>query len=305
VLCSYAAEATEIEKESRKIGATVITVDASSVNVLPNLRTTTILDGSAFYRETDTPAKRNLGLAVTWLAGWDRVFFLDDDIEDVRADDVMRAAALLDRYDVVGLNNNGFADNSVVCHANRDTGGDQGTFIGAGAMIFRGSRATSFFPDVYNEDWFFLLDGHKLTRCAVYGSFAQARFDPYLNRDRAGTQELGDCLAEGIFALLDDGLTVDAANRPFWREFLVDRGRLIETLLKRLPAADDLPAVRREQIATALRAARTSLSKITPDLCCNYLAAWRNDRYAWRIWIEARPRGLPVDEALSYLGIKY
>jgi hypothetical protein len=305
VLCSHAARAHEVTALAAGAGVTVLPIDSPAHSPLPELETWQRLADDPDRRRTDTPRKRNFGLALTWMAGWDRVLFLDDDIDIKDADDVRRAAALLNRYDVVGLENTGFADNSVVCHAHRDTGGRQGTFIGAGAMLFRGSRATSFFPDIYNEDWFFLLDEQRITACAVHGTFSQARFDPYLTRDRAKTQEFGDCLAEGLFALLDDHKTLDAAaDAQFWRDFLADRHEFISSILRRLDAAPGISVIRRTQMAEAMYAARSSLQQITPEHCVDHLKAWNADQLTWRTWIEDLPRGLPVEDALRRLGVR-
>jgi hypothetical protein len=308
VLCSHDADTAAVHRATRVSNAAVIAVDVREVDALPAFHTSAVLAGTPFARRTDTSMKRNLGLALARMTGWQRILFLDDDISGVDAGAVMGGASLLAGNGVagggvVGLDNVGWADNSVVCHANRDTGGPQGTFVGAGAMLVAGSRATSFFPDIYNEDWFFLLDGERLVDVAVHGEFAQARFDPYVNPSRAGKEEFGDCLAEGIFALLDDGLTVAAANRPFWRDFLADRDSFIETVLRRLPSAPGLSAFRRTQIAAALREARASLSQITPDFCCTYLAAWRRDQRRWQEWVDGLPQGLPIDKALLHLGL--
>ena len=205
-------------------------------------------------------------------------------------------------FTVVGLDNKGFADNSVVCHANRDTGGRQGTFIGAGAMLFRGERATSFFPHIYNEDWFFLLDGDHLTRCAVHGEFKQDVFNPYGDRARAASQEFGDCLAEGLFALLDDNRSLADASLRFWADFLAYRGTFISRAQSRLAGAPGIHPVRRSQIGNSLKAAYDSLEEITPGYCVEYLDAWRRDSQRWRAWVEKLPRDLSVDEARLYLG---
>jgi hypothetical protein len=302
VLCSHQAVAADVRAAGREAGTTVYPVDMRTVHTLPGLLTTALLADTPFRYRRDTPAKRNLGLAVAHMAGWQRILALDDDIHDLGVDTVERAATLLDQYDVVGMDNVGFPDNSVVCHAIRDTGGEQGTFIGSGAMLYPGARTASFFPEVYNEDWFFLLDSAELAKCAVSGKFAQAKFDPYANPTRAGAEEFGDCLAEGVFALLEAGLTTADGDHAFWAMFLADRARIIEDLLQRLPRRD-LSAFRRQQIAAALRAARASLDLITPTLCFNYLAAWRRDRDIWREWVGSLPRGRTVDEALAHLGI--
>ncbi|MFG1606183.1 hypothetical protein [Actinoplanes sp. NPDC049265] len=298
VLCSYAARAPEVRS---RWGEHVRAVDVTAPTVLPPLLTTALLARTPFARANDTSPKRNLGLALTRMTGWERILFLDDDIEGVAAAEVMRAASLLDRYQVIGLENTGFPDNSVVCHAYRHVGALQGTFIGGGAMLTRGSRTTSLFPDVYNEDWLFLLDGDTITSCAVHGRFAQRAFDPYKNPVRAGSQEFGDVLGEGIFALLDAGLPLRSADRLFWTQFLGSRAALIQDILRRLPDIE-MSQFRRTQIVAALQAARTNLFKITPKLCTDYLAAWRHDRDRWRNWVEALPLNVSVDEGLKHLG---
>jgi glycosyltransferase involved in cell wall biosynthesis len=304
VLCSYDARTDEVLARTAGRGVTVLAVDSPPASPLPPLRTRELLAEGPFRRRTDTSGKRNFGLALAWMAGWQNILFLDDDIQITDAAEVRRAAALLGTYQVVGLDNTGFADNSVVCHAHRDTGGRQGTFIGAGAMLFRGSRATSFFPHIYNEDWFFLLDEERITACAVHGTFSQERFDPYVMKDRAKTQEFGDCLAEGLFALLDDHKTLDAAgSTAFWSDFLADRDRFISSILRRLDAAPGTSVIRRMQMAEALWAARASLQQITPERCVEYLTAWHADQRTWRAWIEGLPQGLPVEKALLHLGV--
>lgn len=111
----------------------------------------------------------------------------------------------------------------------------------------------------------------------VAGTFSQARFDPYVMKDRAKTQEFGDCLAEGLFALLDDRKTLDVAP--------------------------GISVIRRIQMAEALLAARASLRQITPEHCVAYLAAWHADRKAWREWIVGLPEGLSIEKALLHMGV--
>ncbi|GGK72093.1 hypothetical protein [Mangrovihabitans endophyticus] len=258
---------------------------------------------ASLKRRADTSTKRNIGLALGRMAGWERVLFLDDDIAGVSADELRGAAALLDRYDAVCLRNDGFFDNSVVCHANRDTGGSQGTFVGAGALLVPATRTTSFFPDIYNEDWFFLLAGDRLADLAVTGSYRQARYDPYANHDRARQEEFGDCLAEGIFALLDEGRSVADADLAYWRGFLARRMELITDILRRLPTAP-LAVPRRERMRAALHTSLRSVDQITPHLCVSYLRAWHRDRRNWADFLGGLPRGLPPDQALAHLGIK-
>jgi hypothetical protein len=302
VLCSLDARPDEVMADGAAAGVDVTAIESQLLERLPPFKTQRLLTDRPLRRHTDTPAKRNVGLALTWMAGWERVLFLDDDSEIQDASEVRRAAALLDRYEVVGLHNIGFLDNSVVCHANRDTGGEQGTFIGAGAMLFGRSRTTSFFTSVYNEDWFFLLDSTGLTSCAVYGTFSQSEFNPYAATERAATEEFGDCLAEGLFSLLDDCRTLTgAATLDFWEAFLANRRRFIDRILRRLDTKRGNGGFRRRQMAEALRAARATHQQFTSKDCVLYLEQWQVDKRMWRSWIEGLPVGLTIDDALAHL----
>jgi hypothetical protein len=299
-LCSWDADPRKIR--SADWGTTVFGVDVRPKTPLPDLLTTALLSDSRFARRSDTSLKRNLGLALTRLTGWEHVLFLDDDITKLDADLLERAASLLGAFGTVGLENIGYPDNSVVCHANRDTGSPQSAFVGAGALLFPGSRATSFFPDVYNEDWFFLLDSEQLVDVAVHGTFSQAQYDPYANPKRAGDEEFGDCLAEGLFALLDDGAQLGDADHRYWRRFLDQRRRLIEEIIGRARHRPREPA-RRARILASMNAARDSLADVSASLCVAYLDAWRRDRERWADYVNGLDARLTPVEALTHLGL--
>src|SRR5260370_12026888 len=165
---------------------------------LPELETSRLLTGTIFERRTTLSTKRNLALVLSHMLRWKRIIFLDDDIRVPNPSDLSRAASLLDAHTAVGLGIGGFPDNSMVCHAFRAGGGRQETFIGGGAMAIAMKRNRSFFPNVYNEDWVFLLDACKrLQPVATVGQVLQYPYDPY-RVDRARAEEVGAVLAEGI-----------------------------------------------------------------------------------------------------------
>ena len=159
-------------------------------------------------------------LVLSHMLRWKRVVFLDDDIHVPDPDDLSRAVSLLDTHTAVGLGIGGFPDNSVVCHAFREAGGWQDTFIGGGALAVEVKRNRSFFPNVYNEDWFFVLDAGKgLQSVATVGEVLQDPYDPYCP-ERARAEEFGDVLAEGTFWLLDQGRSASDGDLAHWRDFL-------------------------------------------------------------------------------------
>jgi glycosyltransferase involved in cell wall biosynthesis len=294
VLCSGQGSPARAAKMARGMGVEMLVVDVSAPprSLVPQFTTTRVVHSTEFVRHTDTSFKRNLGLLVSRVVGWERVAFLDDDITVPKPSDLDAAAGLVSEgYAAVGLKVGGFPDNSVVCHAHRETGGDQGTFIGGGALVIGRESMTSFFPTIYNEDWFFLLDDAGLRRSAVTGKVEQKPYDPFANEFRAQMEEFGDCLAEGVFALLDDdGGFEAAADQSYWSEFLHGRMALIDSILHRIRSRGrrDDEALRME---IALRAARKRCEAIPPSLCVRYLKALAQDRRTWAAHVETFPRG--------------
>jgi hypothetical protein len=297
---------TSADKAAQRFASDVnliaIDVPESERLRLPFWQTSRMLAGTVFARRTDLSAKRNLALLLGHLLGWARVLFLDDDITAVRPGDVRNASGLLDTYSAVGLQIGGFPDHSVVCHAYRQAGGRQQSFIGGGALAVELTRSRSFFPDIYNDDWFFLLDGDKRLRpSAMTGQVVQYPYDPFRNPDRARAEELGDVLAEGIFWLLDqDQLTVDA-DRGHWATFLDKRAQFIQGVLRMVQDDNTLDPHEKARRLAALKGSRGRLALITPELCEGYLQAWAADRQRWQRHLERLPTGLRLADALAML----
>jgi glycosyltransferase involved in cell wall biosynthesis len=288
LLCSQWSSHTGAAKLARDAGvdAVAIRVDNVPAGLVPTFETTGLVVGTPFERKTDTSMKRNLGLVLARSAGMERIVFLDDDIAVPNPEDLRTAVGMLDAFDGVGLANGGYPDNSVVCHALRETDGGQDTFIGGGALAVGSAAMSSFFPNIYNEDWFFLLDESRLRPSAITGLAVQRPYDPFANEWRARSEEFGDCLAEGVFALLDKGRDLRDADRAFWAPFLRDRLAMISGIITRVDGIDKEPAEKGRMLA-ALKAARGRCQLITPQLCVDYLAAWRRDSAAWRKHIDS------------------
>ena len=253
---------------------------------LPDWKTSRLLNGTVFARRTDLSAKRNLGLVLGRMLGWSRVLFLDDDITELKADDVRRASGLLSTHTAVGLQVGGFPDHSVVCHAYRQAGGPQQSFIGGGALVIELKRASSFFPDIYNDDWFFLLNDKGIQSVGVTGTVRQYPYDPFRSPDRARAEELGDVLAEGIYWLLDQGRSVIDADKSHWSRFLMKRGRFIKDVVRMVQQDENLESADRDRRVAALKGSLGRLALITPALCESYLHAWVADRQGWNDFLQ-------------------
>ncbi|SFW73580.1 hypothetical protein [Amycolatopsis australiensis] len=307
VLCSMLAKADSAADRASRAGARVLALDTAQLpaGTVPELATDRLLRSSRYNRNTDTGLKRNLGLLLARLAGWERIFFLDDDILLPALPDLTAAAGLLDEFPVVGLANRGMPDNSVVCHALRDVGVEQDTFIGGGALAVGRAAFESFFPDVYNEDWFFVMEWVRRRRAAVTGKAFQRRYDPYQSVVRARGEELGDTLAEGIFGLLDSGRPLADADERYWAAFLHDRRRIIRDVLGRVRESAIEPG-RKARMIDALLAGFRRSQTIQPEFCVRYLRAWQGDCARWREHVDELDRdhrGGSEEKALAALGI--
>jgi hypothetical protein len=280
-----------------------IDVPAQASLRLPHLQTSRLLAGTMFERRTDVSTKRNLGLLLSHKLRWKRVVFLDDDIRVPDPADLSQAVSLLGTHTAVGLSIGGFPDNSMVCHAFRDAGGYQETFIGGGALAVDVKRNRSLFPNVYNEDWFFVLDAEKgLQPVATVGRVLQEPYDPY-RPERAKVEEFGDVLAEGTFWLLDQDRSPSEGDLVHWREFLTKRKKFIGRVLGMVERATDIEPAERVRRAEALKAALGRLARITPELCVDYLEALAVDQERWQRHIQAirqQPK-LRRDHALDSL----
>lgn len=299
-ICSGAVKAVEAIALGDDVGVPVIAIDLDDTDYqLPAFSTDALLDRTIFQRSADTSTKRNLALVLGRVVGWQRVLFLDDDIYGISPADARAAAGLLADFDVIGMDNSGYPDNSVVCHAYRQTGAAQEQFIGAGALAVSPARCLSFFPDVYNDDWFFLLGYGPHANFAVTGEMRQRDYDPFANPDRARSEELGDCLAEGLFWLLDQYLPTANADREHWGMFLSRRTEFIDSVIRPLRRRIESCADRRR--LSSLQVARATSAMITPGFCSDYVRRWRTDLAAWRQFVRELPINLGLDKALEHL----
>jgi hypothetical protein len=282
-LCSQDASAKQSVTLETGQSPHIIAVDTVEVDdsILPSFRTSIKLNSSPFSYDRDTSIKRNLALLLALGTGWKRVAFLDDDISVPNANDLGSAAALLDEHDAVGISINEYPDNSVVCHANRETRGEQGKFIGSGALVIGPSAMSSFFPCIYNEDWFFLMDTHGLRSSTYVGLAVQDKYQPFGDEKRVRMEEFGDTLAEGLFWLLENKHSVYDANKKYWDWFLCRRRRFIKEIAARLPFGIN-PGVDADLVARSLAVASEVSAEIESGFCDEYVREWLTDRVTWR-----------------------
>ncbi len=189
-----------------------------------------------------------------------------------------------------------FPDNSVFCHARRLARLHQEVFVtGAVLGVNCSDLPLPFFPDIYNEDWFFFADAVAHRRLTNVGEARQAPVRPLRRPRRARSEEFGDLLAEGLYLLLEDIHRTARLRRPgdffteiaklasekYWSTFIdVRRQDLAET---RSRLREFIP---RDNCSDSVLTAITSLDAadalygshaITAPRCENFLHAWVRD----------------------------
>jgi hypothetical protein len=317
VVCSKRVDKDQVIKVAMRDNVEVFAVDFPQHPVFPEseISFTTSTDEdilkASFGKTRDLSMKRNLGLAIAWMLRWQRLMFLDDDIFDVSKEAVGALAAALNDHNVSVLIPDEYEDNSVVCHANRLGGGAQGKFASGGSMGVRCYRDDlPFFPNIYNEDWFFFSEEAASRKIARIGESQQRWYDAYRDPQRAVKEEFGDLLAEGLYARLDEEQPPRAVDRAYWDyfdlaywDYFIDSRR---KFLRRV--ANSLTDVHGPQVRAAresVEAAQRQLGRITPELCQNFIRFWREDLTNWRDYLTRLPRQESVESSLEYLDLDY
>jgi glycosyltransferase involved in cell wall biosynthesis len=255
--------------------------------------------------DRDLSMKRNIGLVLARLLGWTRLMFLDDDIYSVGQRDVAALAAALENHSVSALIPKWFPDNSVVCHAHRLGGGEQDVFASASGIGVRCDRDDlAFFPNLYNEDWFFFADDAANHRIARVGVSRQRKYNPYDHSNRAAREEFGDLLAEGLYARLDIDKGVWDVDIDYWHDFIQRRTEFHQRVIAALGRVAPPNRSEADRAIESVRAAQDQLTKITPELCQKFMRLWQDDLERWRIYLAGLPALDSLTEALQYLGLR-
>jgi hypothetical protein len=317
VVCSKRIKKDQVIDAARSENVEVFAVDLPPhlVNPLHGISFATSTDEDLLVFTSgltrDLSTKRNLGLVIARMLGWQRLLFLDDDIYDVSKSDVEALASGLDDHAVSVLIPDEYPDNSVACHAHRLGGGPQGKFASGGSMGVRCDREDlGFFPSIYNEDWFFFAEEaarHKITRV---GASRQREYDPFEDPQRAVKEEFGDLLAEGVYARLDARRDISSADRAYWAGFKASRADFLSKVADSLEQHPDRNlntksgrSVRAAQVS--IDAAQGQLKRIDPELCHKFIDLWLADLAKWRHYLTGLPRVESLADSLDELGLDY
>jgi hypothetical protein len=318
VLCSRQAGIDQItERAGRTPRARAVVVHINDQYALPTAAFET--SASTFRaanggRTSDLSVKRNFGLLLARLCGWEKIVFIDDDITVSRSD-LARLVYQLSNHQIAGMVCRRFPDNSVFCHARRLARFGQDVFVtGAVLGVNCSDLLLPFFPDIYNEDWFFFGGAAARHRLTKTGEALQAEYDPFSEPTRASQEEFGDLLAEGLYSLIEDrgpGFSfrqiTHQANARYWSSFidvrrndLAETQALLKTFVDRESCSDAVPAaIKSLEAAGDLYGDNT----ITAERCVEFLEAWQQDITRWDNSYPRTNNVGSITEALSLLQV--
>jgi hypothetical protein len=311
VLCSGASDASQAAAGMGPASGVAVSVSGDVLHRLIALRTAEWLP-ERHRTYSDVATKRNVGLLLARMMGWERVLFLDDDIRQLDALQAAQAAAHVggSALRVASWAARQFPDNSVACHALRASEELQDVFIGSQALLVYLSGWLPFFPAVYNEDWLFLFDFVVRGQTGLAGDVRQVPFDPFVNPERAHREEFGDVLAEGLFALIHERRSVTVGCFPkYWDDVLLERSAMllgIEERLQRFQVEGrqcSWDGHKISKVLTSVRESRRALDAITATSLAEFTAAWRHDLYVWNARLPGLPRFSRLGDALNWLNL--
>jgi hypothetical protein len=314
VICSQNARAGEFPAKliGRLPDDDLVCVDLDQVDPgwwpAPSALRVDALDISRLHRSgNDVGRKRNAGIALGVAAGWKHMLFLDDDVfahpeqSTLTSDSLSDGVRTLVRkpwLKVLGWTSENFNDNSVVGHARKFVGLDQGVFLGSGALLVRCDIHTPFFPAIYNEDWLFMLALARKSRrprrsLGRMGAVGQLAYDPFVV-PRARREEAGDVLAEGMLNLFEDygRKFTRKSTEEFWRRTIRSRRDMINEMRSsaRKPTPQGAPTVaQRDKVAGALKAALIVNKNLDGSQMTEFVRLWPGDLETWRLFLAGPP----------------
>ena len=172
----------------------------------------------------------------------------------------------------------------------------------------------SFFPDVYNEDWFFFARQAAARSLSKIGEVGQEEYKPFIDPSRAKREEFGDLLAEGLYNLFEstggwdfkDQLSV-AAKPRFWQQVREGREFLISETSQRLTDARDkggaVDSWQMTEALTSLSCAEDQLNAISNQVCADFIESWLEDENQWQTVLGSDGSVLSERDALDELGL--
>jgi len=142
---------------------------------------------------------RSYALSFARAVGFSKILMVDDDIIVHRYEKALKTLGLLAIFGIVGAKTAGMPDDSVMGHILRQGATCNSEFISGQFMAIDLKRVSFPFPDIYNEDWAFVLLHSLSLQVARYSSAYQLPYNPVANLiEKSMFQEPGEVFCVGV-----------------------------------------------------------------------------------------------------------
>ncbi len=220
--------------------------------------------------------KRNFALWYSKNKPYERVLLVDDDIRGLTQAKLNLGSKYLEEYIIAGCFVDDFPDTSVVGHLELMYGTNEYMFLSGSFLYINVVKARGFFPNIYNEDWLFMLDHILDHSICSFGTIQQIPYNPFNDKKRALFQEFGDIISDGLYKLISEKKYDLRYNYRVWKEIIVERRQLLELFKQHFKQQ-----TYQQLINTIINVSVT----ITPDDCLTFIEDRETDTTAWRSFL--------------------
>lgn len=165
---------------------------------------------------------------------WNRLLMIDDDIDFGSWQKPKRDFERLDQFPFVGSNIVNMPDSSIVGYLFRASGIIDESFLSGAYLGIRLDAVDYPFPNIYNEDWIWVLRHCSKESIPIFGSVTQLEYDWTTNAvEDALFQEIGEIVMEAILRADRLGISHRLDSPEFWNRALQWRKNKLRNLEQR------------------------------------------------------------------------
>lgn len=220
----------------------------------------------------DLPIKRSYALIHARENGFKKVLFVDDDMRMIKKDQVQKVNLLLNNYSIVGSFIEEFLDTSLLGHLEKLAGEVIYPFLSGSYLYLRPFKIKSFFPNIYNEDWLFMIPYVINKTICSFGRVIQLSKNLFNNCEEIVLQEFGDIVAEGLYKLIEVNDYESRYDLMYWENVIKERKIVFESLKEKIKEKYYIPLIN--------IAIKTNKSIKAKD-CLDFILDWEDDNIKW------------------------
>lgn len=219
------------------------TIDHPQVYVYANMRQQRNNSNISKYSSTqnpsqihkpdyDIPYKRNVALLDARENDYRTICLLDDDITLTNDDFLKAREALITDVDIASFHVLDYPDVSTIDHIERIlTQTESRVSIGGNCLFMNTHRIHSFFPEMYNDDWFFIFSHIENRKIVSLGEAKQRIYEPWKDLDRIAFEQCGDIIIEGAKNNIYENRPPFAGDSNYWEKIKRTYLQRLEVLL--------------------------------------------------------------------------